>query len=97
MFSRAVWREDDCRQISLVCVGSARSVSATVGFPLLAEYVLSQSILLRPQVALQESCLKWALGCVHLPGLNWSGSGSRVLHKGADLVGPAFCALPSQV
>ena len=28
------------------------------------------------------------------PGLNHSGSGSRVFHKGADLVGPAFYALP---
>ena len=30
-----------------------------------------------------------------LPGLSCSGSGSRVLHKGAYSVGPAFCALPS--
>ena len=29
-----------------------------------------------------------------LPGLSSSGSCSQVLHKGADLVGPAFCALP---
>ena len=29
-----------------------------------------------------------------LPGLSCSGSGSRALHKGADSVGPAFCALP---
>ena len=40
------------------------------------------------------NCLMWALGCVHFPGLSHSGSGSQVLHKGADLVGPAFCALP---
>ena len=41
-------------------------------------------------------CLRWALGCMHFPGLSLSGSGSgsRVLHKGADLVGPAFCAFP---
>ena len=39
-------------------------------------------------------CLKRALGCVHFPGLSRSGSGSRVLHEGADSVGPAFCALP---
>ena len=37
---------------------------------------------------------KAALGCMHFPGLSHSGSGSRVLHKGTDLVGPAFCALP---
>ena len=40
------------------------------------------------------NCLRRALGCVHSPGLSRSGSGSRVLHKGADLVGLAFCALP---
>ena len=34
------------------------------------------------------------LGLRALPGLSCSGSGSWVLHKGADLVGPAFCALP---
>ena len=28
------------------------------------------------------SCLRQALGCMHFPGLNCSGSGSRVLHKG---------------
>ena len=33
-------------------------------------------------------------GFVHFPGLSRSGSGSQVLHKGADLVGPVFCALP---
>ena len=35
-----------------------------------------------------------ALSCVHFPGLSRSGSGSRVLHKGADSVGHAFCAFP---
>ena len=37
--------------------------------------------------------LKQALCCVHSPGLSRSGSGSRGLHKGADSVGHAFCAL----
>ena len=35
-----------------------------------------------------------ALGYVHFSGLSCSGSGSRVLHKGADSDGPAFCARP---
>ena len=87
-------REEHCKQISLVCVGSAHSVSATLGLPLLTACVLSQSTLLRLQVALQGNCLKWALGCVHFPGLSCWGSGSWVLHKGTDSVGPAFCALP---
>ena len=34
-------------------------------------------------------------GCVYFPGLSCSGSGSQVLHKGTDLAGPAFCALPT--
>ena len=36
-----------------------------------------------------------ALGCMHLPGLSRSGSGTRVVLRGVDSVGPAFCALPS--
>ena len=35
-----------------------------------------------------------ALGCLHLPGLSRSGSGTRVVLRGTDSVGPAFCALP---
>ena len=87
-------REKHCKQISLACVGSARSVLATVGLLPLTGRVLSQSTLLRLQVALQGNCLKWALGFVHFPGLSHSGSGSWVLHMGTDSVGPAFCALP---
>ena len=34
------------------------------------------------------------LGCLHLLGLSCSGSGTRVVLRGTDLVGPAFCALP---
>ena len=35
-----------------------------------------------------------ALGFMQSPGLSYSGSGSQVLHKGADLVGPAFVPIP---
>ena len=35
-----------------------------------------------------------ALGCMYLPGLSRSGSGTRIVLRGADLVGPVFCALP---
>ena len=87
-------REEHCKQISLACVGSARSVWATLDLPLLMACVLSQCTLLRLQVTLQGNCLKRALGCVHFPGLSHSGSGSRILHKGTDSVGPVFCALP---
>ena len=35
-----------------------------------------------------------SLGCMHLPGLSSSGSGTQVVLRGADSVGPAFCAFP---
>ena len=35
-----------------------------------------------------------ALGCMDLPGPSRSGSGTRVVLRGTDSVGPAFCALP---
>jgi len=35
-----------------------------------------------------------ALGCLYLPGLRRSGSGTQVVLRGTDSVGPAFCALP---
>ena len=41
-----------------------------------------------------QNCQRRALDCVHFPGLSRSGSGSQVLHKSTDWVGPAFCALP---
>ena len=85
-------REEHCKQISLVCVGSAHSAWARLG--LLTVYVLSRCTLLRLQVALHGNCLRQAFGCVHFPGLSHSGSGSQVLHKGTDLVGRVFCALP---
>ena len=90
----SVGREEHCKQISLACVGSACNVWATLGLPPLTACALSQSTLLRLQVALQGNYLKLALDCVHFPGLSHSGSGSWVLHKGADSVRPAFCAVP---
>ena len=87
-------KEGYCKQISLVCVGSAHSVSATLVLPPLTACVLSQSTLLRLQVALQGNFLRLALGCVEFPGLSHSGSASCVLQKGVDSIGPVFCALP---
>ena len=86
-------REEHCKQISLASVGSTHSVWATLGWPPFTACVPLQSTLLKLQDALQENCLKRALGCRHFPGLSHSGSGSRVLHKVTDLVGSAFCAL----
>ena len=41
-----------------------------------------------------ENRRRLALGCMHLPGLSRSGSGTQVVLRGADSVGPAFFALP---
>ena len=81
------------KKITGMCVGCLQCLGHT-GFTPLTVCVLSRCPLLRLQVALQGNCLKWALGCVHFPGLSCSDSDSRVLHKGTDSVGPAFCALP---
>ena len=56
--------------------------------------VLSGFTLLRLQGALQGTVQSAPCGFVHFPGLSFSGSGSRVLRKGTDSVGHAFCALP---
>ena len=85
LFSRTVGREGCCKQITLAC---ARSVSSTLGLPPLTAHTTQ---------ALGCSAgnhLRLALGCMHLPGLSRSGSGTRVVLRGADSVGPAFCALP---
>ena len=78
--------EGGALQASLASVGSARSAWATLGVCFPGLYRPGSRLLCR-------GSLKQALGCTHSPGLSCSGSGSRVLHKGADSVGPAFCAL----
>ena len=80
-------REGGTLQISMVCVGNAHSVWATLSLPLLKVCAFP--------VALPGNCLKQVLGCVHFPGLSHSGSGSRVVDKGIDSVGSVFCVLPS--
>ena len=90
LFNGAVGREGRCRQMSSVYVGSIHSVrphwvcpcSWRTCFPRL--HCSGSRLLYRER----------ALSCRHFPGLSRSGSGSRVLHKGADSVGPAFCAFP---
>ena len=93
MFSCALRREEHCKQISLACVGSACSLGHTGFAP-------THSVCAFPVYTAQfpgcsaGNCLMRALVCMQFPGLSRSGSGSRVLHKGTDLVGPTFCALP---
>ena len=88
--------EEHCKQISLACVGSAHSVSAALGLPPLTAdvcaFMVSTSQVLGCSA---RNCLRRALGCMHFPGLSHSGSGSWVLHEGADSVGPAFLPFSS--
>ena len=91
LFSHAVGREGHCKQITLVC---ARSASATLGLP-----PVHGACSLPDHAAQALGCSTgnhpWpALGCLHLPGPSRSGSGTWVVLKGADSVGPVFCALP---
>ena len=92
--SFVLWEGRNYKQISPACVGSVPSVWALLGLPSFMACVLSWSTLLRLQVALQGNCLKQALGCVQFLGLSPAGSGSWVLHKGTDSLGPVLC--PSQ-
>ena len=78
--------------MSLACVGSTRSVPATLGLPPLTGVSFPRLHCSGCRFLYRL----WALGCVHLPGPNISGSGSQVLHKDADLVGPSFCAFPGE-
>ena len=95
MFICAAGREEHCKHKSLVYVGIAHSVWATLGLAPLTVCVLSWSTLLRLQVALKWNCLKWAQGCGHFPGLSCSGSGSWVRHKGAQIqLGLRFVPFP---
>ena len=85
LFSHAGGREGCCKQITLAC---AHSVSATLGLPPLKAHT-AQAL-----GCSAGNCLRPALDCMHLPGLSHSGSGTQVVLRGADLAGPAFCALP---
>ena len=87
-------REEHCKQTSLACVGSAHKCFSCTGFaPAQGECGFLVYTAQGPGCS-ASNCLRWALGCVHFPGLSRSGSGSRVLHQGANSVGPAICALP---
>ena len=93
-FSHAVGREEHWKQISLARVGSALSVSATLGLPPALGMCAFPLYTAQATGCSAANRVKRALGCMHFPGLSHSGSGSRLLHQGTHLVGPAFCALP---
>ena len=86
-------REGCCKQITLAC---AHTTSATLGLP-----PVHSTCSLPAHTAQALGCSArnhpWlALGCLHLPGISRSGSGTRVVLRGADSVGPVFWC-PSQV
>ena len=84
-------REGCCKQITLAC---ARSASATLGLP-----PVHGACSLSAHAAQALGCStrnhpRPALSCLHFPGPSRSGSGTPVVLRGADSIGPAFCALP---
>ena len=90
MFSRAVGRE----QISLDCVGSARSDSATLGLPP-AHGVCAFPVYTAQTLGCSAgTCLMWALVCMHFRGISRAGSGSRVLTKVQTWLGLCFAPVP---
>ena len=86
--------EEHCKQISLACVGSARSIWSTLGLPQLMAVCVFLVYIAHAPGCSAGVLSKVVLRFVYFPGLSCSGSGSQVLHKGAELVRPAFCALP---
>ena len=79
------------QQITLAC---AHSAAVTLGLP-----PVHCACRLSAHAAQALGCSAgnhpWpALGCLYFPGPSRSGSGTQVVLRGADLVGPAFCALP---
>ena len=94
MFSCVMGREEHCKQISLTCMGSARSVWTALALPQLTAACAFRVFTALAPGCSAGHCPKQALCFMHFPGLSRSGSGSRVLLKGTDSVGRAFCALP---
>ena len=92
LFSCAVEREEHCKQITLAC---ARSVLATLGLPR-SRCVCFPCLHCLDSRLLCQKLSEASPGCMFFPGLSHSGSGTWVVLRGADSVGPAFCAL-SQV
>ena len=92
LFSRAVGRERGMLQtnntgVCSQCLSHTGSAPAHGACSLLAHTAQALG-------CSSENHLWSALGCLPLPGPSRSGSGARVVLRGADSVGPAFCALP---
>ena len=94
MFSCAVGRMEHCKQISLACVRSACSVQTTLGLPQLTAACAFPVYTAQAPGCSARHCPKWTLCFMYFPGLSCSGSGSRVLCKGTDLLGMCFVPFP---
>ena len=78
-------REGNCKQITLAC---ARSVSATLGLvPLVAHTAQALG-------CSTGNRLRRALGCMCLPGLSHSGSGTQVVLRVQTQLGLHFAPFP---
>ena len=81
-------------QISLECVVSARSDSATLGLPP-AHGVCAFPVYTAQTLGCSAgTCLMWALVCMHFRGISRAGSGSRVLTKVQTWLGLCFAPVP---
>ena len=72
LFSCAVRRKEHWKQTSLACVGSALSVSATLGLPPAHGMCAFPLYTAQATGCSAGNCVKRALGCVHFPGLSRS-------------------------
>ena len=93
LFSCVVGREKHCKQISLACVESARSVWTTLGLPQLMVVCVFLVYIAHAPGCSVGVLSKVVLHFMYFPGLSCSGSGSWVFHKGTDSVECVFCAL----
>ena len=94
LFNCAVEREAHCKQIPLACVGSACSGWATLGWPQPKAACTSQVHTAQAPGCTAGKLSNTGPGLHALPRSKPSRLSLLVLHKGTDLVGPEFCALP---
>ena len=85
-------RERCCKQITLVC---ARSASATLGLSPVHGACSLPAHAAQPLGCSTRNHPWPALGCLHFPGPSRSGSGTRVILRGADFrLGLRFLPFP---
>ena len=97
LFSCTVGRKEHCKQILLLCVGSGHSLWTTLGLHPLTACIFSSlpcsASRLLCRGTFQSRHWICALPRSKLFRFRFH-KGTQVLHKGTDLVGHVFCALP---